>query len=320
VKPGVICIVILMLLTSATGFHVPPETELVRLQSLKSKAIFESDSQVIPFTRAGNLILIEATVDGQTGNFILDTGAPYLVLNKTYFRSYQEKKDASAYGIAGETSVLKTWVENLTIHKIGYKNLVADLTELGHIENKRGVKILGLIGVSMFTDLEIIIDLSQSVIHVNRTDKSGAPINQIKFESSGDEIPFFLSKNVILVYGYISGKKYKFCFDTGAEISVLSSKLPKPVYDQVKVNRRFMINGTAGSKVEVLGGELSGVLIGTCQLKNLKVLIANLDAMGRGYGTELDGMLGFDFLTKGKVSINFASRRIRFVKEKEGSK
>ncbi|NQX92801.1 MAG: hypothetical protein HRT74_11885 [Flavobacteriales bacterium] len=41
----------------------------------------------LPLIRAGKLLLIEAEVDGVKGNFIFDTGAPYLVLNETYFRN-----------------------------------------------------------------------------------------------------------------------------------------------------------------------------------------------------------------------------------------
>ncbi len=53
----------------------------------------------IPFTRAGNLILIQATVDTVQGNFILDTGAPNLVLNLTYFRKYPNREtDAQEEG------------------------------------------------------------------------------------------------------------------------------------------------------------------------------------------------------------------------------
>lgn len=64
----------------------------------KNKIIFEkyndpvvtsdTPSCVIPFSRAGNLIVIRAKVDTTEGNFILDTGAPRLILNLTYFRHY----------------------------------------------------------------------------------------------------------------------------------------------------------------------------------------------------------------------------------------
>src|SRR5690349_23853275 len=57
----------------------------IRLNTIEDGAN-DSMSVIIPFTRAGNLILIQAKAAGQEGNFILDTCAPYLILNLTYFR------------------------------------------------------------------------------------------------------------------------------------------------------------------------------------------------------------------------------------------
>src|SRR5688572_13618679 len=48
----------------------------------------DSVSCTIPFSRAGNLILIRARADSTVGSFVLDTGSPHLVLNVTYFRDY----------------------------------------------------------------------------------------------------------------------------------------------------------------------------------------------------------------------------------------
>src|SRR5690242_16787835 len=48
----------------------------------------DSASCIIPFNRVGNLMVVKAKADTTEGNFILDTGAPGLVLNITYFRNY----------------------------------------------------------------------------------------------------------------------------------------------------------------------------------------------------------------------------------------
>ena len=65
----------------------------------------DSPSCVIPFTRAGNLILIKAKVDSIDGNFILDTGAPNLVLNMTYFRHYPSRfTEGEEGGITGSVN------------------------------------------------------------------------------------------------------------------------------------------------------------------------------------------------------------------------
>src|SRR6056297_198076 len=56
---------------------------------------------VIPLKRAGNLILIDGKVDGQSGTLILDTGAPGLVLNSTYFRESKPAAKGQGQGITG---------------------------------------------------------------------------------------------------------------------------------------------------------------------------------------------------------------------------
>ena len=61
---------------------------------------------VVPIKRAGNLIIVEAQVDTLEGNFVLDTGAPYLVLNETYFRDAPKIDDQDAGGINGQAGLL----------------------------------------------------------------------------------------------------------------------------------------------------------------------------------------------------------------------
>src|SRR5882724_2638549 len=63
----------------------------------------DSSTCIIPFSRAGNLILIKAKADTAEGNFVLDTGAPGLVLNLTYFRKYtaMTEPDGDNGGITG---------------------------------------------------------------------------------------------------------------------------------------------------------------------------------------------------------------------------
>ena len=41
----------------------------------------------VPFKNAGRLIIVQAMVDGQKGNFIFDTGAPDLILNSNHFET-----------------------------------------------------------------------------------------------------------------------------------------------------------------------------------------------------------------------------------------
>src|SRR5688572_18242942 len=56
----------------------------------------DSTTFTVSFSRVGNLILVQGRADTTTGNFILDTGCPHLVLNLTYFRHYNATYDHQA--------------------------------------------------------------------------------------------------------------------------------------------------------------------------------------------------------------------------------
>src|SRR6476661_7283718 len=92
-------------------------------------SLSDSSSCIIPFTRAGNLIMFQARADTTTGNFILDTGAPHLVLNITYFRNYpvNEIHDADQTSITGNTpTVSRTMVNDFSFGSLQFNRLDAD--------------------------------------------------------------------------------------------------------------------------------------------------------------------------------------------------
>ena len=129
-------------------FETPPEKKIIVDNG--------DDMVIIPFKRANNLILIEASIDTLSGNFVLDTGAPGLILNKTYFRESWSSNTFEATNATGSSSaVSKTIVRDFNINELHFSKINAEITELSHIENKRGVKILGLLGVNLFKDYEL---------------------------------------------------------------------------------------------------------------------------------------------------------------------
>ncbi|RYG28258.1 MAG: hypothetical protein EOO01_40055, partial [Chitinophagaceae bacterium] len=138
----------------------------------KIDPIVTTDSSVcvIPFSRVGNLIVIKARADETEGNFILDTGAPKLILNMTYFRNYPSSAaEEDAGGITGGGSGNSpTMVEQFGFGPVHFQKVEADRINLGHIENTKGIKILGLLGMQLFKKFEMIIDYekNQLILHL----------------------------------------------------------------------------------------------------------------------------------------------------------
>ena len=268
----------------------------------------------IPIKRANNLILIEAVIDSVRGNFILDFGAPYLVLNNTYFRNTHKDYSQVTAGVTGTNAfVMRTNVGRLKLGALHFENIDADVTNLGRIEDKRGVKILGLLGVNLFLHFDVEIDLQNNVLYLHRLDGNGNPVEGATpvIKNPQLQMPVLIYHNTILMDGEIAGRKLRFCLDSGAELNVINNKVPGKVIEALKIDKRLQLHGTGGGRMEVLSGTLTELRLNGQPFKNMRTIIANLDQLGKAYGYQIDGMLGYEFLSRGIVNINFVQKTLK---------
>lgn len=328
-----ICLCVASVIALATGSSESYKTASSSFSTLafftdtlsKNKPAFEkyidpvvtsdTPSCVIPFSRAGNLIVIKAKVDTTEGNFILDTGAPRLILNLTYFRHYPSHVEAAGEsgGITGTADASPTMAEKLSFGPIKYFKAEADRINLGHIENSKGIKILGLLGMQLFKRFEMIIDYEKSLIYLHLISKKEASTyksQMLNDESAYNTFPIKMMDDKLLTYGEIAGKKLTFIIDTGAESNVLDSRLPNKIFEQVNITRRIMLAGSGTQKVEALYGDMKNMKMGDLDISTLPVLVTNLEKMCFSYDQCLDGMLGFDFLSLHKIGFNFVTRKM----------
>jgi hypothetical protein len=276
--------------------------------------ILDSMSCVLPFTRAGNLILVRAKADTTDGYFVIDTGTPNLVLNITYFRRYPTTNPTESGGITGAvTNATQTRVDSLTLGPIQYFHVDADMFGLGHIENNKGFKIFGLLGMKLFEGFEMIIDYDQNLIYLHRLNRKEAATyhsHLLDDTSAYQVIPIDIDEDKVIVHTVLKGKKLRFVIDSGAETSVLDSRLPNKVFESVEVTRRVHLDGTGSQKVDALYGNLRDMQLGDQTIASLPVLITNLQAMCDAYNNCIDGMLSFDFLSLHKIGFNFVTRKM----------
>ncbi len=287
--------------------------------SFNNEPIIETDSAdfIVPFSRAGNLILIKAKADKIEGSFILDTGAPGLILNTTYFRDYQVLEGTTGEqsgGITGNiTDYGRTLIRKLSFGAVHYHKVEADRISLAHIENSKGIKIFGLLGVQLFKHFEMIIDYENSEIHLHHISKKEAKTYQHSMLSDTAAYSVFdinLVDNKILTYGKVGGKRLTFLVDTGAESNVIDSRLSENVLDSVSITRRITLNGAGNAKVDALYGDMRNFTIGERSVNSMPVLVTNMAKMCFSYNRCLDGMLGFDFLSMHKIGFNFVKRKM----------
>lgn len=266
----------------------------------------------LPMKRVGRLFLIEARIGDQTGNFVFDTGASTLVLNLTYFRKDLSVVDEPAGGATGNIGeVCQTRVARLELEELYFENILADVISLGHIENRRGVKILGLLGMKMFRNLEMVVDLNSSELHLFRIDREGNRTSATTDPLKTDLLSTIREVGgVAFIQGTIGGKNLGFCLDTGAESNVLSSTESKKVLNTVAITSRSGLTGTGSDAVEVLFGTMTDFLIRQQPMHPMQTMITDLEALAVAYNYPLSGVLGFDFFQKGIVCINLIKKEL----------
>lgn len=264
----------------------------------------------LPLKQVGRLFLIDAVIDGVTGNLVFDTGATGLVLNRTYFRNYAVVEGGQSNGITGPAGKIGyTTADKVQIGDLYYENIKADLADLGHIENRRGAKIIGLLGFNMIRSFEIVIDARQGELQLYRIDKKGERLQR------QDSICVFDCSQkidawhpVVIIRANIAGKNLSFCFDTGAETNAISSQLPKSVMNTISITRRSDLRGAGQASTEVLYGIMNDFTLNNKPMNSMETVIVNLDGLSEAYGVHIDGMLGFGFLEQGIVTINLAKK------------
>ena len=276
----------------------------------------DSLSCIIPFNKVGNLIVVQAQVDTTRGNFILDTGAPYLVLNITYFRDYpitsvHDEEQTSVTGRSAGSS--KTSVGELTFGTMKLPRLNADLVNLGNIENAKGIKVLGLLGLDLFKQCEIIIDFEKSLIYLHRIGKKESSVyrhEMLADPSLYRTYPIEITNGRMATTTEVAGKKLKLVIDCAAEANIIDSRLPNKIFETIAITRRVKVSGAGDKKVDALYGNLASMKMGTQEVSNLPVVILNLEYTCFSDDICVNGVLGFDFLSQHKIGFNFVKRKM----------
>ena len=146
---------------------------LILCYLLLSTIFVTAQSAKLAITLVDKLILIEGKVNDRIGYFLLDLGVSDVVLNSAHFEG-EISREKEVYGLNGRLSTAETKRVNLSLGNIQWKNRLTYLLPLNHLEAAKGKEILGLIGGALFNKCELLIDLSQMTVNIEKP-SSGEP-------------------------------------------------------------------------------------------------------------------------------------------------
>lgn len=275
-----------------------PKTEVVSLHSNKP-----ANSDVIPIEIIRGMIYLEAELNGTRGLFILDTGAPTLILNQ----SQATGPEAGAMGLNANIQVVETMVRSFKLGTLQQNNIEALALDLSHLERASGKKILGLIGYDVFENSALLLDFDQKKLFLTPSSQKIEPSLHPPLAS----LFFTLHDHLPIVKVRIGGKVLQFGIDTGAARNLLDEKF---LHDQAKLQIEFLPN----EEIQGLDQNVKIVRAGLVEVssndelpfgKN-KFLFTDLSFLREHTGCQIDGLLGSPFLANADFTIDYPKRRI----------
>lgn len=272
----------------------------------------------IPFKVVDQLIIVEVEILDKEGNFIIDTGSETLILNSTHFKPTRQylKEGKQTSGVHNTIEGVKEkYLEKLRIEDFNIEKLNADVFNLSHIEKVKKIEILGIIGFSILKDFEIFIDMHLNQITLTRTDKHGVRLSKkVYAETIHDSIDFKLKKHTIILDAFVGKEKVQFGLDTGAEYNQLNKSIDSEILDYFYASRELKLTGASGKKLKVMAGKLYRVKLNdSIYFGPMKTVLADLRKMNNAFGTNLDGILGFEFFVQKRTIINFKKQKLYFI-------
>jgi predicted aspartyl protease len=159
---------------------------------------------------------------------------------------------------------------------------------------------IGAVCAIMATALDIIV--SSAWTHAQELKKSAAK-----------PVPFKLAKPdkpLIVLEAVVNGEgPCRFVLDTGASLTIISPELAKKI--EARRDEAEKAVGAGGS-VEVYFATVKTLEIGETRLEGLKVGIMDLTRISKAIETDIDGIIGYNFLSKFRVSIDYPRQTVTF--------
>lgn len=265
----------------------------------------------LPFHLVNKLIVLEATVNDEKGWFILDTGVPDLILNKTHFS--QKGKRVSFTEIGGEGMAAYKLIVDFQLGKTKPKTDEFIALDLSHLERKTKIPIKGMIGQKLLRNYEILLDYEQKTITFFRLNRRGIKLATTLMPEypASDTIRFTWKGHLPTVKVAWGGQSLRFGLDTGAGINLVAENKAKLlVAPSVKIVKVKLLNMGKGKK-SLQRKVINMAKIGKSKLLPMQAIKCHFGAINANLaGKKLDGMLGYEFLKQQKVAINFKKRTL----------
>jgi predicted aspartyl protease len=265
----------------------------------------------IQTTETQPFILLPTYVNGKGPfNFVLDTGAAMSILTKELAERIRVEgtEVKEALGAAGQKIEMPLGrVKSISIGEAKAEDVQVGITK----EIPKCVGALGALGYNFLKGFVLTVDYESNLLMLSSPSDETSQARSMQ-----TDVPLRLAKPgrpILLVNVLINSQEtYPFILDTGASQTIVSPELAQ----------RMGIGGTSADSIIGVGGAIQSAVgllmslsIGEATLSNVPVIVADIfSSLSQAVGTKFDGVLGFNFLSKFKIEIDYPNGRLRLQK------
>lgn len=256
------------------------------------------------FELAGGMVIVKATLDGQVGDFILDTGSPGIILNSQTddFQSIQ-----TASGVGGEMEIGTVELKNFEWGIIRKDKMQGFVLDVSHLEAACGRDIMGLIGFEVLKNYELLFDYGNKTVSVYNAGEAGAGRGLRLVQS----FSFRLYGHVPVISAKVDGKRVNLGLDSGAGVNLLDKRFFDKIDTAILSDiEQEYLTGLDNERQLVLAADVSATYVKGHCLPEMRYVFTELEQLRQQFGIPLDGLLGFPFFKNQVVSIDYKKKKV----------
>jgi hypothetical protein len=259
------------------------------------------------------LLVVEAEVDGQRGNFLLDTGAPALVLNK---RAFAPPGAETTLAIAGSTGV-NGKMAGMSYHRvqkfdwqgIRFQQKEVPTLDLTSLEQKLGgLPLLGLIGYNLLSQYAVTLDYRAGQVRLRQPDPAATPAPALM------RVPFTLSGHLPVVPMTVAGQTFQVGVDCGAQANLLDQQYQAGLAHVLRKASTARLSGADAATRTVSTARLPEVrLAGPLAFRKQATVFADLAHLNQNPNrAPLQGLVGYPLLSQYRTTIDYVNKELIF--------
>jgi hypothetical protein len=185
--------------------------------------------------------------------------------------------------------------------------------DLSHLEAALETEFYGLIGYEIYRDYDLLFDYPKNELTFIKPEATPNYLRANFPAKKVSEVPLALNGHIASVQTKIKGRFYNLGIDCGAESNLLDLSYQEALMRELTEVTTDTLKGADTNAIAIQSGKLKKMRIGNRQFKDTQTSFSDISHLNEGYDIKLDGLIGFEILSRQLTLLSYANKRMIFL-------